>query len=130
MLNSTVDEYPHRDLCLFFGYQDPANYYYVHIGSQPDAVAHKVHVVDDADRISITNDHNSGVTWGSDWHRVRVIREIDTGTIEVYFDDMSSPIMTAIDSRFQLGKVGVGSFDDTGQFDEVRVWLPIKSLSE
>lgn len=126
-LNSTVDEYPHRDLCLFFGYQDPANYYYVHIGSQPDTVAHKIHVVDDADRISITDNHNNGVSWGSDWHTVRVIRDIDTGTIEVYFDDMPSPIMTAIDSRFQLGKVGLGSFDDTGQFDEVRVWLPIQS---
>ena len=79
------------------------------------------------DRTSITDDHNSGVTWGSDWHTVRVIRDIDTGTIEVYFDNMSSPIMTSIDSRFQLGKVGVGSFDDTGQFDEVRVWLPIQS---
>jgi hypothetical protein len=126
-LNSTVDEYPHRDLCLFFGYQDPANYYYVHIASQPDTVAHKIHVVDDADRSSITDNHNNGVTWGSDWHTVRVIRDIDTGKIEVYFDDISSPIMTAIDSRFQLGKVGVGSFDDTGQFDEVRVWLPVHS---
>ncbi|MHC4679018.1 MAG: hypothetical protein ACYTEK_09995 [Planctomycetota bacterium] len=114
-LNSTVDEYPHRDLCLFFGYQDPAlffgyqdpaNYYYVHIASQPDDVAHKIHVVDDADRTSITGDSNSGVTWDSDWHTVWIVRDIDTGTIEVYFDNMSNPIMTGADSRFRLGKVG------------------------
>lgn len=126
-LNSTVDEYPHRDLCLFFGYQDPANYYYVHIASQPDDVAHKIHVVDDADRTSITHENNSGVTWDSDWHTVRIIRDIETGTIEVYFDSMLSPIMTAADSRFRLGKVGVGSFDDTGQFDNISVWLPLQS---
>jgi uncharacterized protein (DUF362 family) len=124
-LNSTVAEYPHRDLCLFFGYQDPANYYYVHIASRPDAVAHKIHVVDDADRISITHESNSGVSWDSGWHTVRIIRDVDTGTIEVYFDDMWNPIMTAVDSRFRLGKVGVGSFDDTGQFDNVSVWLPL-----
>jgi uncharacterized protein (DUF362 family) len=126
-LNSTVDEYPHRDLCLFFGYQDPANYYYVHIASRPDDVAHKIHVVDDADRISITHESNSGVTWDSDWHTVRIIRDIDTEMIEVYFDDMSSPVMTAMDSRFQIGKIGLGSFDDTGQFDDISVWLPVES---
>ena len=126
-LNSTVNEYPHRDLCLFFGYQDPANYFYVHIASQPDTVAHKIHVVDDGDRTSITDDHNSGVTWDSGWHTARVLRDIDLGIIKVYFDDMSSPIMTAIDRRFQFGKVGVGSFDDTGQFDNVSVWLTIQS---
>jgi len=129
-LASTVEENPNQDLCLFFGYQDPANFYYIHIASQPDDVHHKIHVVDDADRTSITADYNTGVTWGTDWHTARVIRDVDSGAIEVYFDDMSAPIMTATDDRFQLGRIGLGSFDDTGRFDNIRVWLPTQSFPE
>ena len=129
-LASTVEENPNQDLCLFFGYQDPANFYYIHIASQPDDVHHKIHVVDDADRTSITADYNTGVTWGTDWHTARVIRDVDSGSIEVYFDDMSAPIMTATDDRFQLGRIGLGSFDDTGRFDNIRVWLPVKPFPE
>src|SRR5215472_3531627 len=29
---STVKDYPHRDMCLFFGYQDPGHFYYAHLG--------------------------------------------------------------------------------------------------
>ena len=31
-LKSTTEDYNHRDLCLFFGYQDPSHFYYVHFG--------------------------------------------------------------------------------------------------
>src|SRR5262245_1186211 len=31
-VRSTVKDYPHRDVCLFFGYQDNAHFYYVHLG--------------------------------------------------------------------------------------------------
>ena len=30
-LQSTARDYPHRSLCLFFGYQDPSHFYYVHL---------------------------------------------------------------------------------------------------
>ena len=26
---------PHRDLCIFWGYQDPSHFYYVHFGAKP-----------------------------------------------------------------------------------------------
>jgi hypothetical protein len=35
---------------------------------------------------------------------------------------MDTPVMTAVDNRFKWGKVGVGSFDDTGQFDDIKLW--------
>ena len=35
------------------------------------------------------------------------------------FDDIKSPIMTATDKTFQRGHIGVGSFDDTGNWDDV-----------
>jgi hypothetical protein len=30
--------------------------------------------------------------------------------------------MTAVDKTFVSGQVGVGSFDDTGRFDDLRVY--------
>ena len=47
---------------------------------------------------------------------------MDSGEIAVYFDDMDRPVMTAIDKTFAWGQVGIGSFDDTGNFDDVRVY--------
>ena len=44
------------------------------------------------------------------------------GRIEVYFDNMDEPVMTAKDKNFTWGTVGVGSFDDTGNFDNVLLY--------
>ena len=46
------------------------------------------------------------------------------GTIKVYFDDMSKPIMVAEDTNFKSGYVGFGSFDDTGMVDDIKIWGP------
>jgi hypothetical protein len=39
--------------------------------------------------------------------------------MEVYFDDMTKPHMTAKDKTFAWGQVGIGTFDDHGNFDDV-----------
>ena len=44
--------------------------------------------------------------------------------IRIYFDDMTTPIMEASDTHFDNGRIGFGSFDDTGQFDEIKIWAP------
>jgi hypothetical protein len=50
------------------------------------------------------------------------VRRISDGSIEVYFDDMNTPVMTARDRTFLRGQVGVGSFDDTGDWTDVKVY--------
>ena len=45
-----------------------------------------------------------------------------SGKIDVYFDDMTKPVMTATDKTFSSGKVGIGSFDDAGNFDQIAVY--------
>ena len=34
---------------------------------------------------------------------------------------MQKPVMTTIDKTFTHGRVGIGSFDDTGDFDAIRL---------
>ncbi len=121
-VQSTARDYGHRDLCLFFGYQDDSHLYYVHLGKQADAHAHSVFLVDGAPRVSIAKKRTEGIKWDDSWHTVRIIRKAKQGTIEVYFDDMKEPVMTAENDRFSWGRVGIGSFDDTGNFDDFRLW--------
>ena len=125
---STTRDYPHRSLCLFFGHQDPTHFYYVHIAKNADPVANTILVVDGQPRVTIAKTTTKGTEWGTGWHNVRLVRDIDKGTIELFFDDMTKPIMTAVDHRFKAGRVGVGSFDDTGRFDNIKIHA-IKSKS-
>lgn len=118
---STTRDYPHRDLCIFFGYQDPSHFYYVHMANKTDPNAHSIFIVDGKPRVSIAETRTGGITWGGGWHRVRLVRDAENGLIEVYFDDMTKPIMTARDRRLTWGTIGVGSFDDTGRFDDIRL---------
>lgn len=109
----------HRDLCLFWGYQDPDHYYYVHMGSKPDPAACQVFIVNGADRKMITVDQAKGTPWTEGWHDVKVVRRVDDGTMEVYFNDMKKPYMTAKDKTFTWGQIGIGTFDDHGNFDDI-----------
>ncbi len=121
-VRSTGRDYGHRDLCLFFGYQDPSHFYYVHLGQEADPHAHSIFLVNDAPRVSIAEERTDGTPWDDGWHHVRIVRTIEDGRIAVYFDDMETPVMLAHDRSFDHGQIGVGSFDDSGQFDQIRVW--------
>lgn len=121
-MHSTTKDYGHRDLCLFFGHRDPSHFYYVHIANQADAHANSIFKVNGEPRASIAKTRTEGTKWDDDWHKVRLVGDIESGKIEVFFDDRPSPIMTAVDKTFARGRVGVGSFDDTGQFDDIRLW--------
>ena len=121
-LRSTIKVYGHQDLCLFFGHQDPEHYYYVHLGRKADAHANSIFLVNNAPRVSIAKTRTEGTDWSRGWHRARIRREAASGKIEVFFDDMQEPVMTTIDKTFTHGRVGIGSFDDTGDFDAIRLW--------
>ncbi len=121
-LRSTHEVYGHQDLCLFFGHQDPEHFYYVHIGRKADAHANSIFLVNDAPRVSICEDRTDGTDWSTGWHRARIRRNTKSGTIEVFFDDMQKPIMKTTDKTFLRGRIGIGSFDDTGEFDAIRLF--------
>lgn len=118
-VQSTVKDYPHRDLVFIFGYQDAAHFYYSHLGKQTDKNANQIFIVDAKDRSMISTRTTPGTNWTDDWHHVKVVRKTADGTIEVYWDDMKTPVQTATNKTFRWGRVGVGSFDDLGNFDNV-----------
>lgn len=124
-LLQTGREYPHRDMCIFFGFNSPSKFYYVHIASRTDPHSHNIFIVNDAPRTKISTKTTKGINWGrNQWHKVRIERFISDGTIKVFFDDMDTPIMLAKDKTFQLGYIGFGSFDDSGMVDNIKIWAP------
>jgi hypothetical protein len=115
--STNVDAGAHRDMCIFWGYQDPAHFYYVHFGAKSDPNACQIFIVNNAARRPITEKTAKGTPWTTGWHKVKVVRRIADGTIEAYFDDMEKPFMAAHDTTFKWGLVGLGTFDDHGNWD-------------
>lgn len=120
-VKSTHAEYGHRDVCLFFGYAAPDQFYYVHMASETDDRANQIFLVNKADRIKISTKTNSGTKWDDRWHHVRLTRDCSTGELAVFFDDMNEPVMTAVDKTIGAGQVGVGSFDDTVDVKRIEI---------
>ena len=121
-VKSTAREYDHRSMCLIFGYQDPAHFYYVHLGKKADDHANQIFIVNDAPRIKISTKTTPGTAWDDKWHDVKILRRVADGSIAIYFDDMSAPVMTATDKNFLWGQIGLGSFDDVGDYDDVKLY--------
>ena len=117
----TGKEYGHRDQCVFFGFQGPSRFYYVHIATKADPNAHNVFLVNKKPRRSFAKKTTKGIDWGSDtWHKVRVERR--GKDIKVWFDDMDAPIMVAEDTTHGRGWIGFGSFDDEGRVRDIKIW--------
>ena len=122
-VRSTIKDYGHRDVVVIFGYQDPAHFYYAHLAKQADRNANQIFIVNGKDRAKISTKTSSGTPWDDKWHKIKITRMPD-GAIAVYFDDLKTPAMEAHDSTFKSGLVGIGSFDDTADFDKVKFAVP------
>lgn len=118
---STHEDYGHRDAVLVFGYQDASHFYYVHLGKETDDNANQIFIVNGKPRTKISTKTSKGTPWDTKWHNVHIVRKVGDGTIEVYFDDMKTPVMTASDKTFQHGRIGIGSFDDTSDWDDIKL---------
>lgn len=127
-VKTTHESYGHRDLCFFFGHQDASHFYYVHLGQETDDHANQIFIVNGAPRTKISTKTTKGTPWKDDtWHTVKLVRKASTGMIQVYFDNMDTPVMEATDKTFTTGRIGVGSFDDTGMWDDIEiVGAPLK----
>ncbi len=114
----TTELIPHRDLCFFLAGIDASHMIYCHVAQQEDKIHNQIHLVNGKDREPITVKHAKGTPWDDKYHTVKITRD-DTG-VAVYFD--GTLLMTTGSKEFPTGKLGVGSFDDLGNFAEIIVW--------
>lgn len=125
-IQQTGREYGHRDACIFFGYTGPSQFYYVHLATKADDHANSIFLVNNAARVSIAKERTTGTDWSKGYHQIRIKRDATSGMIEVYFDAMDKPVMSAEDKTFVSGGFGLGSFDDTADFDDVALYVKKK----
>ncbi len=110
-----------RDIIIVFGYRDDTHFYYAHISNIHDNVHNSILIVNGADRKPILSGESIPGLKDKKFHNIRLRRHIESGLIEVYVDDFEFPVMTAVDKTFKSGRIGVGSFDDTAGFDDVKI---------
>ncbi len=120
-VRSTKDTGGHRDCCAFFCHRDPEHFYYVHLGAKPDPASGQIMIVNAEPRRPLT-ENKTEVPWDNEWHTVKVVRESKTGRIDVYFDDMTKPHLSVTDKTFETGRIGLGSFDDMNDFDDIKLY--------
>ena len=78
-------------------------------------------IVKDSPRKAMTENKNKTPWKNETWLKVKLVRDTKKGTIEVYFDDMKTPHMSITDKTFGKGRIGLGSFDDMNDFDNVKL---------
>jgi hypothetical protein len=120
-VRSTKDTGNHRDCCTFFCYQDAEHFYYVHLGALPDPHSGQIMIVKGAPRRAMT-ENKKPVPWDDDWHTVKLERSAESGSIKIYFEDREEPHMEVTDKTFSKGRIGIGSFDDMNDFDDIVVY--------
>ncbi len=113
-----------RSMILVFNYVDTMHFYYTHLSGdrgQDQSVHNGIFIVDGEPRKRIAGLDASPALPDRDWHSARVLRDVSTGSIEVFMDRESRPLFSVVDRTFTCGQLGVGSFDETGDFDDVEL---------
>ncbi len=113
-----------RSMIVVFGYVDTLHFYYTHLsmdrGTQ-QPVHNGIFIVNGEPRKRIAGLDAPPALPDQQWHRVRVTRDMFNGMIQVFMDDQQAPLFSVQDRTFTCGRVGLGSFDETGDFAEVQI---------
>ncbi|HET7841374.1 MAG TPA: hypothetical protein VFM21_07205, partial [Terriglobia bacterium] len=111
----------HRSLIIVFNYVDTLHFYYTHQSMDTGAkqpVHNGIFIVNGAPRVRIAGVEAEAALPDTNWHTARVVRDVYSGSIEVLMDGSKQPLFSIQDSTFTCGRVGIGSFDETGDFDD------------
>lgn len=126
MRSTAPEEVKNRDLEIIFGYESPSRFYYVHLAGITDPNHNGIFLVDNKDRRRIDDGTAPPQLKDREWHRARLERDGSTGRIEIFVDDSKEPVLKATDTTIPSGRVGLGSFDDTGEFRNLSVAGAVK----
>jgi hypothetical protein len=112
-------------LLIVFAYRDEAHFDYAHL-STDQATAQPVHNgifhVYGGERVRISAERGpASFAARGRWYHVTLTHDASTGAVAVTVDGRAVPALEAIDRSLGPGKVGIGSFDETGAFRDVKI---------
>lgn len=111
-------------MIIVFDYIDTLHFYYVHLSKDPGAkqpVHNGIFMVDGAPRRRLAGVEAAPALPDLSWHHVRIVRDAPSGSIQVFVDNETTPRFQTVDRTFTHGQVGLGSFDETGDFAQFRL---------
>jgi hypothetical protein len=111
-------------LIIVYAWQDESHYNYAHI-SADTAVKQNVHNgmfhVFGGERVRISPLDGPGSLPAPEWTPVKLVFDGDTGRCYVEVSGKRNPSLEAVDLSLRSGRVGLGSFNETGDFRNVRI---------
>jgi len=111
-------------LIVVFNYVDTLHFYYAHLSADrgtQQPVHNGLFIVNGEPRERIAGADADPALPDQGWHKVRIERSAPSGSVEVFIDDEKQPRFSVVDRTFNCGQVGIGSFDETGDFDDVKL---------
>lgn len=111
-------------MIVVFNYVDTLHFYYVHLSENPGtqiSVHNGIFIVNGKPRYRIAGLEAKPALPDKAWHHVRIVRNVQTGSIQVFMDNEKQPRFSVIDHTFTCGQVGLGSFDETGDFSQFKL---------
>ncbi|MFL6350574.1 MAG: hypothetical protein ACJ74Z_01805 [Bryobacteraceae bacterium] len=114
-----------HSLIVVFAYRDAAHFDYAHLSTDPGTKEHVhngvFHVYGGA-RVRISSEAGPAAFPASNrWYHVRLTHDGKSGSVDVTVNGRSIPALHAIDLSLRSGRVGIGSFDETGDFKNVKI---------
>ena len=112
-------------LLIVFAYRDEAHFDYAHLSVDPGSkqpVHNGIFHVYGGERVRISSEQGPAAFASSGrWYRVRLVHDAVNRTVGVTVNGAPVPALDAVDRSLGAGKAGVGSFDETGEFKNVKI---------
>jgi hypothetical protein len=112
-------------LLIVFAYRDEGHFDYAHLSVDPGTkqpVHNGIFHVYGGERVRISSEQGPAAFSSSGrWYHVRLVHDAATGTVGVTVDGAAVPALEAVDRSLGPGKAGIGSFDETGEFKNVKI---------
>ena len=113
-----------RSLILIYAYKDPAHFNYAHLSTdtgEKQPVHNGIFHVFGGERVRISTQAGRPAFAGSNrWYHVKLDYDGTHGTVDVLVDNQPVPALRAVDLSLAAGRIGIGSFDETGDFKNVK----------
>jgi hypothetical protein len=112
-----------RSLIIVFAYQDEAHFNYAHVSTDTKVHVHNgIFHVYGGERVRISPRREPpAFPENNKWYRVRLTHDASSGIVAVTVNGREVPGLNAVDLSLGPGRVGFGSFDETGEFRNVKI---------
>jgi len=114
-----------RSVLIVFAYRDPSHFDYAHLSTDAAAeqpVHNGIFHVYGGERVRISAERGPAAFAATGrWYHVTLAHDSTAGSVEIAVDGRTAQSLRAVDLSLGPGKVGLGSFDETCAFKNIKI---------